>query len=185
MWVVRLLNLLKQAVNHLDICCHSECNVWIVFTSLDYYLNLTGSFSQLHSSISVWNTMNLNSNIFLKPLCYNSGVYMTRASFKKAENSMKVSFKKAENIRSKIMWLCATLWMFNSLNAMIVKCWCVWSSLGRNAFGHNCPLTAVRRTKSVQKLWALNTALSIYLKIQKYDHSYANINLFFKNEHFC
>ncbi len=37
--------------------------------------------------------------------------------------------------------------------------------------------------KTVQKLWAINTALSIYLKIQKYDHSYANIILWLKDEH--
>ncbi len=29
--------------------------------------------------------------------------------------------------------------------------------------------------KTVKKLWAINTALSIHLKIQKYDYSYANM----------
>ncbi len=38
--------------------------------------------------------------------------------------------------------------------------------------------------KTVQKLWAINTELSIYLKMQKYDHSYANIIVWVKDEHF-
>ncbi len=37
--------------------------------------------------------------------------------------------------------------------------------------------------KTVQKLWALNTALSIYVKIQNYYYSYANIIHWFKDEH--
>ncbi len=37
--------------------------------------------------------MDLNSNIVLKPLCYNSEAYMRKASFKKAENSTKAIFK--------------------------------------------------------------------------------------------
>ncbi len=35
--------------------------------------------------------------------------------------------------------------------------------------------------KTEEKLWAINTALSIYLKIQ----IYANIILWLKDEHFC
>ncbi len=35
----------------------------------------------------------------------------------------------------------------------------------------------------MEKLWALNTA--IYVNIQKYDQSYANIILWLKDEHFC
>ncbi len=102
----------------------------------------------LHASFSMWNTMDLNSNIFLKPRCYNSAAYMIKASFQKSENSTKASFKKAENSAKQILWICMILWMFNSVNTMVVKCWSMWSSLDHCAFGHNCSLAAARQTKT-------------------------------------
>ncbi len=61
-----------------DISCYiiSCYNIWICMARNQSHDVI--AHACIHASISEWNTMDLNSNIFLKPLCYTLAEYMTK-----------------------------------------------------------------------------------------------------------